>query len=200
MTPRRARPVPRLALLAADLLLIVITGSARCWRLGCAGRRVGFALRAALAARSSCSAFGLPPRRARWRGGAPVLAAAAAADPRPVPRRRGTHQRRRRQLLRLRPLALAKDARPRLHQRVRPLRPPRRAATSRCPRGPACAARSSRSGPRLVWLPVLRGWARRSARAGVGLGPRRRPVRATARTTQRGGPGQPAATASRRCC
>ena len=63
----------------------------------------------------------------------------------PVPLRRRPHQRRRRHVLRLRPLA-GEGRGPRLHQRVRALRAARARRPARAHARRACAARSSRSG------------------------------------------------------
>ena len=110
------------------------------------------------------------PRLRPGRPGAPAARPPAPARPRPVPLRGRTHRRRRHQLLRLRPFA-GEGRRPRLHERVHPLRADRSRWTSRCPRSPACAGRSSR-------------WARARVRAvlpgrgGRGPGARARPARA----------------------
>ena len=116
---------------------------------------------------------------------------AAPPHPRPVPRRGRPHQRRRGELLRLRPVA-GEGRRPRLHQRVHPLRPHRRATTSRCPTRTGLRRSIFAVGPALVWMPFFAaGRGRRAARRRL-LGAARRPLGVRPVPRQRGRAGQPA--------
>ena len=128
-----------------------------------------------------------------------ALVAAPAPDARPVPPRGRPHQRRRRHVLRLRPLAL-EGLRPRLHERVHPLRADRARRTCGADGAPGCAARSSRWAPALVVDPRSSRSGEGVARGAGGCSGGRRPLGLRSGPPQRGGAGQPRSTASRPCC
>ena len=161
---------------------------------------VGACLAAALAVRASpCarwpgSAGGAAARRAR----ACSLAAAAAAHARAVPRRRADASTATGSCTTSTCARWLKDAdldftNEYTHYGLHRARRPRGAHAHR-----ACGARSSRSGPALVWIPFFAARRGRRRACSARSGGRRRPLRLRARARQRGGPGQPALRLRRR--